>query len=237
MGGHGGGGGAGRPGHPGGPGGPMGPIGPIHPGVPGNPRHPGRPGGPMHPGCPGGPGCGHGTGIGTGTGHGGGGGGGGGAQHVGSQIGAHIDGHPYPQGLASRFSLSSKRQESKLNYTCWTTSEDTLSTSFKGACDINSYESALDGGQVIIPLGQSDSYQLICCMLMPQGKIQAEFSTPYLKKKVIKVIYRLSCYHGMRQSCQQCQYFVRFSRNPSESNSQSPQCKKKSVYMAKSCPC
>ena len=64
----------------------------------------------MHPGCPGGPGCGHGTGIGTGTGHGGGGGGGGGAQHVGSQAGAHIDGHPYPQGFASLFSLSSERR-------------------------------------------------------------------------------------------------------------------------------
>ena len=114
MGGQGGGGGAGRPGHPGGPGGPIGPIGPMHPGIPGNPRHPGRPGGPMHPGCPGGPGCGHGTGIGTGTGHGGGGGGGGGAQHVGSQVGAHIAGHPYPQGLASRFSLSSERQRDGL---------------------------------------------------------------------------------------------------------------------------
>ena len=44
------------------------------------------------------------------SGRGGGGGGGGGAQHVGSQAGAHIDGHPYPQGLASRFSLSSERR-------------------------------------------------------------------------------------------------------------------------------
>lgn len=60
----------------------------------------------MHPGCPGGPGCGQGTGTGTGQ---GGGGGGGGAQQVGSQAGAHTAGHPYPQGLASRFSLSSKK--------------------------------------------------------------------------------------------------------------------------------
>lgn len=58
----------------------------------------------MHPGCPGGPGSGQGTGMGTGQGGGGGGGGGGGTQHEGVQAGAHIAGHPIPQGLASRFS-------------------------------------------------------------------------------------------------------------------------------------
>lgn len=61
----------------------------------------------MHPGCPGGPGMGQGAGQG-----GGGGGGGGGAQHDGVQAGAHVAGHPKPQGLASRFSnVSGNKRE------------------------------------------------------------------------------------------------------------------------------